>query len=157
MTPFVRLRWACCGILPLLWEIILEVNNANDHKKRSNRSNGSWPSSQTIIGQSHNPEFSRRDLAKGNRLEFRDFGVFEVRETAPRIAQNPKTLEPVEVPAKQVVKFKAGRLMKQGMSASRHVGVLLTKWQRYSQFYCRQLRATGLFLTKSQVCQASLI
>jgi len=67
------------------------------------------------------------ELAKGNRLEFRDFGVFEVRETAPRIAQNPKTLEPVEVPAKQVVKFKAGRLMKQGMSASRHVGVLLTK------------------------------
>ena len=27
------------------------------------------------------------ELAKGNRIEFRDFGVFEVRETAPRIAQ----------------------------------------------------------------------
>ena len=56
------------------------------------------------------------ETAKGNRLEFRDFGVFEVRETAPRMAQNPKTLEPVEVPAKRIVKFKMGRLMRVGMN-----------------------------------------
>jgi len=53
------------------------------------------------------------ELSKGNRLEFRDFGVFEVRERAARIAQNPKTLERVHVPAKRSVRFKAGRLMKQ--------------------------------------------
>lgn len=53
-----------------------------------------------------------RELGEGNRLEFRDFGVFEVRERAPRIAQNPKTLERVPVPAKKTVKFKVGRLMK---------------------------------------------
>ncbi|MHC4172729.1 MAG: HU family DNA-binding protein [Planctomycetota bacterium] len=52
------------------------------------------------------------ELAKGNRLEFRDFGVFEVREQAPRTAQNPKTLERIEVPAKRRVKFKMGRIMK---------------------------------------------
>ena len=51
------------------------------------------------------------ELSKGNRLEFRDFGVFEVRERAPRTAQNPKTLERVFVPAKKTVKFKVGRLM----------------------------------------------
>jgi len=56
------------------------------------------------------------ELAKGNRLEFRDFGVFEVREQAARMAQNPKTLEPVEVPAKRRVKFKMGRLMREGMN-----------------------------------------
>ena len=67
------------------------------------------------------------ELTKGNRPEFRDFGIFEVRETAPRIAQNSKTLEPVDVPAKKVVKFKTGRLMKQGMNTSKHVGALLTK------------------------------
>src|SRR4051812_20591061 len=33
------------------------------------------------------------ELAGKNRLEFREFGVFEVRIRAPRIAQNPKTLE----------------------------------------------------------------
>jgi integration host factor subunit beta len=53
-----------------------------------------------------------RELSEGNRLEFRDFGVFEIRERAPRIAQNPKTLERVPVPAKKTVKFKVGRLMK---------------------------------------------
>ncbi len=53
-----------------------------------------------------------RELSKGNRLEFRDFGVFEIRDRAPRIAQNPKTLEQVPVPAKRTVKFKVGRLMK---------------------------------------------
>jgi len=53
------------------------------------------------------------ELSKGNRLEFRDFGVFEPRDCAPRTAQNPKTLERIHVPAKRTVKFKAGRLMKQ--------------------------------------------
>ena len=52
------------------------------------------------------------ELVAGNRLEFREFGVFEVRERAPRRAQNPRTLEKVEVPAKRVVKFKVGRLMR---------------------------------------------
>ena len=53
-----------------------------------------------------------RELSLGNRLEFRDFGVFEIRHRAPRVAQNPKTLERVPVPAKKTVKFKVGRLMK---------------------------------------------
>src|SRR3982750_1561592 len=53
------------------------------------------------------------ELGKGNRLEFRDFGVFETKLRKARKAQNPKTLEPVEVPEKRTVKFKVGRLMKQ--------------------------------------------
>lgn len=57
------------------------------------------------------------ELAKNNRLEFRDFGVFEVKEQAARTSQNPKTLEPVEVPAKRKVKFKMGRIMREGMNA----------------------------------------
>ncbi|MGJ8636830.1 MAG: HU family DNA-binding protein [Phycisphaerales bacterium] len=53
------------------------------------------------------------EIAEGNRLEFRDFGVFEVKHRAPRMAQNPKTLERVPVPAKRTVKFKAGRRMRE--------------------------------------------
>jgi nucleoid DNA-binding protein len=53
------------------------------------------------------------ELAKNNRLEFRDFGVFETKIRAARKAQNPKTMEQVRVPAKRNVKFKMGRLMKQ--------------------------------------------
>ena len=57
------------------------------------------------------------ELCKNNRLEFRDFGVFEIRNRAARIAQNPKTLERVEVPAKRTVKFKMGRLMRENLSS----------------------------------------
>lgn len=53
------------------------------------------------------------ELGNGNRLEFRDFGVFELRERAARIAQNPKTMEKVSVPSKRTVKFKVGRVMKE--------------------------------------------
>ena len=60
------------------------------------------------------------ELAKGNRLEFRDFGVFETATRAARMAQNPKTLEQVQVPAKQIVKFKMGRLMKQKVNTPKH-------------------------------------
>lgn len=57
------------------------------------------------------------ELGNDNRLEFRDFGVFETRTRASRIAQNPKTLERVQVPAKRTVKFKMGRLMKDKLSS----------------------------------------
>lgn len=59
------------------------------------------------------------ELGEGNRLEFRDFGVFELRERAARIAQNPKTMEKVHVPSKRTVKFKVGRLMKERLHNSR--------------------------------------
>lgn len=51
-------------------------------------------------------------LSNGERLEFRDFGVFEVVKRKSRIAQNPKTLEKVVVPERKVVKFKVGQTMR---------------------------------------------
>jgi integration host factor subunit beta len=57
------------------------------------------------------------ELGRGNRLEFREFGVFEIKARAARKAQNPRTLEKVYVPAKKVVKFKVGRLMKERVAA----------------------------------------
>ena len=58
------------------------------------------------------------ELAKGNRLEFREFGVFETRNRSAREGQNPKTLEKVHVPAKCSVKFTMGSLMKQKLNTS---------------------------------------
>src|SRR4030042_1491693 len=55
------------------------------------------------------------ELSRGNRIEFRDFGVFETRTRASRVAQNPKTLQRVDVPAKKTVKFKMGRMMKENL------------------------------------------
>jgi len=58
------------------------------------------------------------ELSRGNRLEFRDFGVFESKVRQARTAQNPKTLERVEVPEKRTVKFKVGRVMKMKLVAA---------------------------------------
>jgi len=58
-----------------------------------------------------------QELSDGNRLEFRDFGVFESRMRASRDAQNPKTLDKVHVPSKRTVKFKVGRVMKMRIHA----------------------------------------
>ncbi|MCA9243770.1 MAG: integration host factor subunit beta [Phycisphaerales bacterium] len=53
------------------------------------------------------------ELARGNRLEFRDFGVFEIRVRAARKAHNPRTKESVYVGPQRTVKFKVGRLMRE--------------------------------------------
>lgn len=55
------------------------------------------------------------ELKRGNRLEFRDFGVFEIKERKARVGHNPKTLKRVEVPARKIVKFKSGRLLRNGI------------------------------------------
>jgi nucleoid DNA-binding protein len=64
------------------------------------------------IIQSFLDEIIKELCENNNRLEFRDFGVFETKIRAARVAQNPKTLERVEVPAKRTVKFKMGRIMR---------------------------------------------
>ncbi len=67
------------------------------------------------IVQAFLDEITKELCQNDNRLEFRDFGVFETRTRAARIAQNPKTLARVEVPAKRTVKFKMGRLMRESL------------------------------------------
>lgn len=52
------------------------------------------------------------ELARGNRIEFREFGIFELKRRRPRTARNPKTGDSVEVPEKTVVSFKPGKVMK---------------------------------------------
>ncbi|MFO8007942.1 MAG: HU family DNA-binding protein [Candidatus Brocadiia bacterium] len=51
------------------------------------------------------------ELGRGNRMEFRNFGVFDTRLQQPRKARNPRTDEVVHVPAKAVVSFKVGKRM----------------------------------------------
>lgn len=58
------------------------------------------------------------ELGKGNRLEFRDFGIFATRTTPARTAQDPKTLKKVCVPAKRRAVFKMGRRMKERLNGS---------------------------------------
>lgn len=53
-------------------------------------------------------------LASGQNVELRNFGVFEVRLTKPRVGRNPNQPEnDVPIPARATVKFKAGKVMRQ--------------------------------------------
>ncbi len=51
-------------------------------------------------------------LKEGKTVELRNFGVFKVRQRAPRRGRNPKTGQEVPVPPKRVVVFKPGLLMR---------------------------------------------
>ena len=56
-------------------------------------------------------EISER-LAEGGRVELRGFGAFSTREREARTGRNPRTGEAVDVPAKRVPYFKAGKEMR---------------------------------------------
>ena len=52
-------------------------------------------------------------LSGGDRLEFRDFGVFEVVERKQKIGRNPKNAAvPIVIPARKAVKFTPGKKMR---------------------------------------------
>lgn len=51
-------------------------------------------------------------LAEGGRVELRGFGAFSTREREARVGRNPRTGDKVDVPAKRVPYFKAGKEIK---------------------------------------------
>lgn len=52
-------------------------------------------------------------LTRGENVEFRNFGVFEVRERKQRIGRNPnRPTQVVTIPRRKVVKFKPGKIMR---------------------------------------------
>lgn len=58
-------------------------------------------------------------LAAGDRIEIRDFGVFEIVKRRPRIGRNPNNPQQTyQVPARYVVRFKPGKMMKEKIDAS---------------------------------------
>ena len=52
-------------------------------------------------------------LHRGEKVELRGFGSFRLRERKARVGRNPKTGETVNVPAKKVPYFKAGKELKE--------------------------------------------
>ncbi len=58
-------------------------------------------------------DYITESLEKGENIEFRDFGVFEIKTRKPRIGRNPNQPEnTVVIPERRVVKFKPGKEMK---------------------------------------------
>src|ERR1700735_2247882 len=61
-------------------------------------------------------------LKSGDKVALTPFGQFRIRDRAARIARNPQTGEPVNVPAKRVLKFTAGRTLKEAVGAPKRGG-----------------------------------
>jgi len=55
-------------------------------------------------------------LEEGGRVELRGFGAFSTRKRKARTGRNPRTGEPVEVPAKSVPYFKAGKEIRERLN-----------------------------------------
>jgi len=51
-------------------------------------------------------------LARGEKIELRNFGVFKVKQRRPRTGRNPRTGEAVPVPPRKVAIFRPGLEMK---------------------------------------------
>ena len=57
-------------------------------------------------------EILKETLSSGEKVQFVNFGTFEIKDAAARTGRNPKTGETVEIPAKKSVKFRAGKKLK---------------------------------------------
>ena len=55
-------------------------------------------------------------LSQGDRVELRGFGVFTTRERHGRTGRNPRTGESVQIDAKSVPFFKAGKQLRQRLN-----------------------------------------
>ncbi len=55
-------------------------------------------------------------LASGDKIQIVGFGSLETKDRAARTARNPRTLEPVEIPASRTVAFKPGKALKDAVA-----------------------------------------
>jgi integration host factor subunit beta len=62
-------------------------------------------------------------LEKGEGIEIRGFGSFTVRPYKAYSGRNPRTGEPVPVPAKRLPFFKVGKELKELVNSSRHIPI----------------------------------
>ena len=58
-------------------------------------------------------------LSKGERIDFRGFGAFAVRESAARSGRNPRTGETIQIAARRTPTFKVGKELKELVNNSR--------------------------------------
>jgi DNA-binding protein HU-beta len=57
-----------------------------------------------------------KQVAAGEKITLVGFGTFEARQRKARTGRNPKTNEPIDIPAKRVPSFKAGKEFAEAVS-----------------------------------------
>ena len=63
-------------------------------------------------------EHMAQTLSSGERIEIRGFGSFSLHYRPPRVGRNPKSGEPVSLPAKYVPHFKPGKQLRERVDNS---------------------------------------
>ena len=63
-------------------------------------------------------EHMAQTLSSGERIEIRGFGSFSLHYRPPRVGRNPKSGEPVSLPAKYVPHFKPGKQLRERVDQS---------------------------------------
>ena len=59
-------------------------------------------------------------LAREEKVQLVGFGSFEIKNRAERMGRNPKTLDPVKIPASKAPVFKAGKALKDAVAKQQY-------------------------------------
>ncbi len=62
-------------------------------------------------------------LSNGERIEIRGFGSFSLHYRPPRVGRNPKSGDPVSLPAKYVPHFKPGKQLRDRIDQTKDVPI----------------------------------
>ncbi len=92
-------------------------------------------------------------LVRDGRIELRNFGVFQVKARAERLARNPRTGEEVIVPEHETVAFKPGKLMTAHIQAERQKK--LAKKRRVAK--TAKAQPVAKTATKSTAAKATIV
>ena len=82
-------------------------------------------------------------LLQGDKVELRNFGVFEVIDRKGRIARNPKSRQEVFIPERKVVKFKPGKVMEEKITLPSMKGGIQPAPARNKEAASEPPRASG--------------
>lgn len=55
-------------------------------------------------------------MVKGDRVQLSGFGIFETKNREARVGRNPKTKEPIQIPAARLPAFKASKTLKDAVA-----------------------------------------
>lgn len=61
-------------------------------------------------------ETIKQALIEGDKVQIIGFGTFENRERSARTGRNPRTGEPIDIPASKLPAFKAGKILKEAVN-----------------------------------------
>jgi DNA-binding protein HU-beta len=76
---------------------------------------GGWSKSEAKYAIKTITDAIKESLKKEEKIPLKDFGKFSIKETKARTGRNPRTGEPMKIPAAKKVKFSAAKALKDSL------------------------------------------